>query len=490
MIIRTVSRRRVTGATARSGRSYRRRRTLEVGLAALLIFSPLPAASVNAWSILVVELAAVFLALTYLFLEPKPHVNDQMAPALKRVKIALAGFFGLVAFQLLPLPAGLVRFLSPGTYRLHRLYSPDFAGMKFMTISIAPSQTLREGLELAAYVIIGFLIIHTVTHGRQIRGLIMVLIGLGVFETMYGLYELTTARPRILFYAKAFSPDSVTGTFVNKNHLSGYLEMILPLALGLVIARTSALSFGAKGLREKFLLWTSGGVVTNLLVMASVVVMALGIVNSNSRSGLFVLVFSFFLIFGLSILSFSRTGFRQMWIKTFVRVTFLVILIMSLYVGIGSTIQRFAVDDLLHENRPLFWSNVTGLVRDFPVFGTGLGTFVSAYPAYEKRGGPDALLTHAHNDYLEYASEVGLVGSLFLFGGIFILAGRSFLTWRERRNPEAKGLALGGLVSLAGMGLHALTDFNLHIPANMLLFTVILSLTFVSAYYRKTGESS
>jgi len=484
MIIRTVSRRRAPAGTARGSLSGRRR-TLEYGLAALLIFSPLPAASVNDWSILIVELAAVLLAAAYLFMEPKPHVNVHMTPALKRMRIAVAGFFGLVAFQLLPLPAGLVRFLSPGTHGFHRLYDPDFARMKFMTLSVAPSQTLREGLELLAYFIVGFLVIHTVTHGRQIRAVIMVLIGLGVFESMYGLYELTTSRPRILFYAKAFSPDSVTGTFVNKNHLSGYLEMILPLAVGLVIARTSVLSFGAKGLREKFLLWTSGGVVTNLLVMSSIVVMALGIINSHSRSGLFVLVFSFFLIFGLSILTFSRTGFRQMWIKTFVRVTFVVILIMSLYVGIGSTIQRFAVDDLLHENRPLFWANVTGMMGDFPVFGTGLGTFVSAYPAYEKRGGPDALLTHAHNDYLEYASELGLVGSLFLFGGIFYLAGRAFLTWRERRNPEAKGLALGGIVSLAGMGLHAMTDFNLHIPANMLLFTIVLSLTFVSAFYRK-----
>ena len=96
------------------------------------------------------------------------------------------------------------------------------------------------------------------------------------------------------------------------------------------------------------------------------------------------------------------------------------------------------------------------------------------------------LLVHAHNDYLEYLVELGLVGTILLLGTIVYLAVQSFLAWKERRNPEAKGLALGGIVSLAGMGLHTLTDFNLHIPANIVLFTVVLSLTLVSAYYRKT----
>ncbi len=45
---------------------------------------------------------------------------------------------------------------------------------------------------------------------------------------------------------------------------------------------------------------------------------------------------------------------------------------------------------------------------------------------------------------------------------------------------------MGGIISLAGMGLHAVTDFNLHIPANMVLFTVVLCLTLVMAYYRKS----
>lgn len=462
------------------------RKTLDHGILALLVLSPLPAASVNGWSILLIELAAVFLAATYLLLDPKPHINTHMAPVLRRMRVPVWGFFGLVVLQVLPLPVALVRVLSPGTYAFHKLYGPEFARMKFMTLSVAPGQTIREVLELAAYFLLGFVIIKTVNHGRQIRTIIFVLIGTGVFEALYGLYELTTKEPRILFYKKVFSPDSVTGTFVNQSHLSGYLEMIIPLALGLAIARMNLFSFGAKGIKEKFLLMMSQGALVNVLIMAGVVIMALGIVFSHSRAGLFVLFFAFFLVFGLSILSFSRTGFRQVWVRNFILVTFLIILAIALYIGIGSTIQRFALDNLLHEDRPLYWSNVVGMIGDFPLFGTGLGTFVSAYPAYEKLAGPDMQLTHAHNDYLEYFSELGIVGTVFLLGVILYLAVQAFLAWRLRRNAEAKGLALGGIVALAGMGLHTVTDFNLHIPANMLLFTVVLSLTFVTAFYKKT----
>jgi O-antigen ligase len=468
-----------------AGRRPFLRRLIENGLIALLVLSPLPAGSVNEWSILAIELAAGLMAAAYVLLEPKPRLNERLEAALRPMKWAAAGFFGFVAFTLVPLPAAIVRLISPGTYALRKLYAPEFPRMKFMSLSIAPSQTLQAGLEILAYFILGFLVIRTVTHGIQIRRIITALIASGVFQALYGLYELSAAEPRILFYRKVFSLESVTGTFVNRSHLSGYLEMIVPLAVGLVIARLNLFSFGVKGLREKFLLMMSQGVAGNLLVTGGIIIMSLGVVLSNSRAGVVVLVFSFFLFTGLSVLAFGRVGYRELWVRNFIRATVLIILALSLWIGVGSTIQRFALDNLLHEDRPLYWANVAGMIRDFPLFGTGLGTFAAAYPAYEKRGGPEMLLAHAHNDYLEYFSELGLVGTLLLFGGILYLAVRAFLVWRERRNPEVKGLALGGIVSLAGMGLHTLTDFNLHVPANTLLFTVVLSLTLVAAFHRK-----
>jgi O-antigen ligase len=463
-----------------------KKKTVEYGLLALLLWSPLPAASVEEWSVFVIELAAALMAAAYVLLDPKPALNPHLPPVLKRMRPVTAALFGFLALQVLPLPAGLVRILSPGSYGFRQLYAPEFARMKFMSLSIAPAATLGAGLFLTALFILGFLVLRTVSRGRQIRTILAILVGSGVFQALYGLFELTRDDPRILFYKKMFSPDSVTGTFVNRSHFSGYLEMIVPLALGLAIARMNMMTFGTKTIREKIVLWTSKGILVNVLILGGAVVMSLAVVLSNSRSGLVVLAFSVFLLLGFSVTSFSRTGFRQPWIGKTIRTTFLCVTILALTVGIGSTIKRFALDDLLHEDRPQYWANTLKIVGDFPLFGTGLGTFASAYNPYEKGSASARRLMHAHNDYLEYVAELGIAGSVLLFGAILYLAGSAYLAWRKRRNAQARALAMGGIVSLAGMGLHAVTDFNLHIPANMVLFTAILCLTLVMAYYRKS----
>lgn len=459
---------------------------IQYGLLALLVLSPLPAASVNEWSILILELAVFAMTGAYILANDKPAINPRLEERLKWPRHAFLALFALIAFQAVPLPVFLVRILSPGTYAFHKAFSPGFAGARFLSLSVVPAQTFREGIELAAYVLAGFLVIRNVTRGREIRRIIACLVAVGAFEAFYGLFELTAKNPRILFYKKIYSPNSLTGTFVNRSHLAGYLEMIVPLAIGLLIARLDFLSLGGEGLKDRLLHWTGKGLTSNLFLFAAVILMSLGIIFSQSRAGIFILVFTFLLFFEFVILHFSRFGRRRRWLRNFIWVTLLLVTVSALYIGIGSTIQRFALDDLLRENRPLLWGNVARIIAAFPVLGTGLGTFVSVYPAYEKVAGPELLLVHAHNDYLEYLSELGAVGFVFLCGAVLFIGVSSLLSWRERRNPDVKGIALGGIISIAVILVHSLTDFNLHIPANMLLFAVVLAMTFVTAFYRKT----
>ena len=458
---------------------------VEYGLLGLLLWSPLPAASVEEWAIFAIELAAAVMAGAYVLMDPKPVPNPHFPMVLKSLRSVAIAFFGFLGLQVAPLPVGLVRLIAPGSYNFRKLYAPEFGRMRFMTLSIVPSETVGTGLFLAALFILGFLVLRTVKRGRQIRTILAVLAGAGAFQALYGLFELTRESPRLLFYKKVFDPDLVTGTFVNRNHLCGYLEMIVPLALGWVISRMSATTDGVRGFREKVLLWMSEGVLVNILLLASAGVMALAIILSNSRSGLAVLAFSAFLFLELSALALSRTGFRQSWAGKTIRATFVVVTVAALSIGVGSTIRRFDLDDMLGDNRPQYWSNTVAIIADFPLFGTGLGTFSSAYNGYEKTSSTEFQLVHAHNDYLEYAAELGVVGSLLLIGGVFYMGMSAYLAWRERRDPLARALAMGGIVSLAGMGLHSVTDFNLHIPANMVLFTVVLCLTLVMAHYRK-----
>ena len=461
------------------------------GLIVLIAFSPLPQGSVLEWSILVVQLMVLALAGVWVLRTPKPSVNPYLVQALKWPRRLFLGFWAVVLVQVLPLPKFLVKVLAPGTYSFLQTYSPEFSRSSTVTLSLAPGQTLREGLLLLTYFLLAMIIIRNINRFAQIQKLLAAIVIVGAFEALFGLFELAGGSPSILFYAKKLHLDSVTGTFVNRNHLAGYLEMVLPLAVGLILSRIGFFAFRdvkARGNWRQFLPRLGGrSLAVNILLGLSVLVMAVGLVKSQSRSGVFLLFFSFLLFAEIIIFHFSEAKERQRLSRNFINISFLVILGFSLYLGLGNIVNRFMADDTLFRGgRTIFWGNVTSMIGDFPLLGTGLGTFASVYPLYEKNGF-EMRLTHAHNDYLEAFSEVGLLGGVLLVAGIIFLMVRIFIVWRTRRSTEIKGLALGGFISLVVILCHSLTDFNLHIPANALLFTVILSLTAVTAFHKKSG---
>lgn len=457
---------------------------IEYGILGVIVFSPLPAASVYEWSILVIQLGVLGMMAAYVLMRVKPQENELISLSLKWPRYLFSGLFVFVLFQVLPFPRFIIKLLSPSTYSFQALFSADSSGSPFMRLSLIPSYTFREGLELLTYFLLGFLIVKTVTTRQQIKKIVYVLVIMGFFQAFYGMYEMYNENPHLLFLKKVHYVDVVTGTFVNRNHLSGYLEMVIPVALGLIIARIGLFSLTGLKWRDKILRLSEKGLSTNLLLSAGIIVMAVAVIFSESRSGVFLLIFSFILFFELTVLYFRRAKERQKWIKNFLKVTFIIITLIALNIGIGSVIERFAMDDLLHEGRPFVWGKTVQIIGDYPLFGTGLGTFASIYPAYDESG-KSVRYSHAHNDYLEYLSELGAGGMALLLGGLGSIIISSFLIWRVRRHPEVKGLALGGIVAVVVILIHSLTDFNLHIPANMVLFTVIVSLTFVTAFTKR-----
>jgi len=460
------------------------RNIIEYGILGLIVFSPLPAASVNEWSIMVIQLVVLVMVAAYIMMREKPETNEIVSYSLKWPKYLFFSLFVFIFIQIIPFPKLMIKVLSPNTYSFQELFQSDFLRVKFMSLSLIPSYTLRQGLEILSYFLLGFLIVKTVTNRRQIMRIFSVLIAMGVFEAFYGLFELYNKNPRILFYRKSYYLDSVTGTFVNRNHLSGYLEMIIPLAIGLIIARIDVFSLAGLKWKEKLLALSKKGVSTNLFITFGIIIMSLAVVFSKSRSGIFILIFSFVLFFGLTSLYLGTAMYQKKGIKSFLQIVFLAIIFISLYVGIEAMFERFAMDNaIVRSGRPTYWADTSRIIADFPVFGTGLGTFSSV--AYDYEGDRTPLrLEHAHNDYLEYLSELGVIGMIMLMGGILFMAVSSFLIWRTRKHPEVKGLVLGGMVALICILIHSITDFNLQIPANMLLFSIVLSMTIVTAAYK------
>jgi O-antigen ligase len=260
--------------------------------------------------------------------------------------------------------------------------------------------------------------------------------------------------------------------------------MIIPLTIGLIIARIDLFSFAGMKIKEKILRLAEKGLAVNLLLSFSIIGMSLAVLFSKSRSGIFIMVFTFILMFEFTVFYFAKQKQQEEWITTFLKILFITIIVISLYIGIGATLERFALNEVLKADRVPVWNFTLRIISDFPLFGSGLGTYASVYLAYEDRGRM-AIYDHAHNDYLEYLSDLGIIGVLLLLGGILFIIIKAFSVWRIRGHPEVKGLAMGGIVAVINILIHSITDFNLKIPANILLFTVILSLTIVIAFYKK-----
>jgi O-antigen ligase len=133
------------------------------------------------------------------------------------------------------------------------------------------------------------------------------------------------------------------------------------------------------------------------------------------------------------------------------------------------------------------WENTIQILKDFPLLGSGLGTFAQIFPMYRSfyfRG----LVTHAENDFLQLASEVGLVGLgllaiLFLF--LFFKGGRSI---RAEISPQ-RYIGRGALTGILALMVYSLVEKNLQVPANALLYTFLWGLAITPSFQKRSGQS-
>ena len=109
------------------------------------------------------------------------------------------------------------------------------------------------------------------------------------------------------------------------------------------------------------------------------------------------------------------------------------------------------------------------------MFGTGQGTFLYVYPMFDKER-ISGLVEHSHNDYVEILSENGLIsgGSLILL--VFGTLGYAAICWGRGGDYFVRVIGLGCLLGAVAILLHSVTDFNLHIPANVIYFVTIYAL--------------
>jgi spore germination protein YaaH/O-antigen ligase len=419
----------------------RLRAALEGGVLALVLFAPLPFGSVRPGAVLAVELAAAGLGLLLIWLAA---VDDGARLSVPRLPLAICG--GLIAlglFQIVPLPFSIAETFNP-TAELIRPLVP-YLGLDHppaVSWSVAVPETTDALLRFTAYVLIGLSAAVAFQGERARRRFALAVVAAAAFQAVYGSGEYLTGRQHIFAFPKKYYLDSATGTLINRNHFATLLAIALPFALTLAIPRPS--DPGRRGWRSRLLALAETRSLTRLLAVSASVLIWMGLLLSHSRAGLLaamaaaaVVVFHF------------RSTRAAKWIAA--AGAGVLVLLLSLELSQAPGERFFSVGDDLgaKAGRLTVWRDSRSLVAARPVLGWGFGTFESAFPTVQSAD-VDVRYDHAHNDWIEWLTEGGVLA---------FVAAVTLLAMALRHGGVASRAAL------VAVGLHAVWDFSLRIPA-------------------------
>jgi O-antigen ligase len=374
----------------------------------------------------------------------------------------------LVLVQILPLPTFLVaRFGSPpyGT-----------AGHAGHVLSIAPYQTTSHLLLLVTYLTAFYLVLLVCQNRNGKKRLVYSLVALGAFEAFYGLVQYLTGWQQIFAYVKKYYLEDATGTYINRNHFAGFLEMVLPFTVALTLGLASKLRLAAQRSEAQARnVLSASELLPLILSLFLAVTIFIALIFSRSRMGIISALASLLAILALAGSSLPSKRMRIAAAALF----FLGVIGIVVWVGSDPIVARFEVlgqeYNQASENRISIWRDTFKLIRQHPWFGTGLGTFSVAYTSVQTVF-LNQLVDHSHCDYLEVVSELGLPGGILLFGSVFWILGRAVQRYRKIEDGFDAAVCLGCIGSIIAILVHSVADFNLYIPANALVFVVTLSL--------------
>jgi len=243
-----------------------------------LIWAPLPFGSNHLWSWSFLEAWVLLMACAWLLLFVAGRVEPTRA--FRRAWPALVLFlavFVLVQLQLMPLPSIVLAQLSPAAADVHA------TTQSANTITLDPAATRAAALKTLTYGALFALTLLLVDSRARLRSLGLVLVVSGVFQAAYGGLMTLSGLEYGFFVAKEHGAGAVTGTFVNTNHLAGYLEMCLGAGVGLMLADMSTRP--AANMRERLRRILSSILGNQGPVRLALVIMVIGIVLSKSRMG-------------------------------------------------------------------------------------------------------------------------------------------------------------------------------------------------------------
>ncbi len=338
---------------------------------------------------------------------------------------------------------------------------PVIALLFLCACSLIQSRSFPDSLEalslLITYILFFYLSVNLLRTRKDQREFVYIVIGISFFIALIAYFKAGGLQLAALWMYPELSGSNVflSGPFGNHNHLAGYLEMTIPVLISLFLTRTR------HGSIRIILL-------TVLLILLVCHILAL------SRGGWF--AFGVSMLFMVSVL-FSRRQFKR---KKLLLGIFIASVVVILFVLSGSSLFQRALsltdkETILGLNgRVMVWKGVWMLIKENPFLGIGPGTFSTVFPHYQLPGFA-ARFYQAHNDYLQFIAELGVFFIPWFFWALYTVFKTSFKKMRSQ-SRQKWGFTLGATTGVVAILIHSTVDFNLHIPANGLYFSLLLAM--------------
>ena len=369
------------------------------------------------------------------------------APANTKRWVGFLGLFlGWCGFQLLPLPTSWAGLFWGGDAELLRQISVEATGWTIALDRFVSLHTLLlwTGLGVLAWGC------SRQIQGRSSRSLLLFgLVGLGVFQSILGIFFLKTATGRMY------------GTFGSPDALGGLLAMTLPVTLGLWFTRVRWHERRGSSILNRlgydWKVWRNG------MFVAALGIQGTALYFTGSRgAAVATLVASAIL---MTWLGKERSEFRSRILGAGVVLVVLMVLfgvqgrrdnLMERTFGESGEFQQAKA------SRVEIWKSAVRLCQMFP-WGTGPGGTALVLPMFQTGAYGRYRLDYAHNDSLQFLGDLGIVG----FGAL--ACGLGLILWRGargcRKNEETHGesvwLMRGAWVAVLAALCHAQVDFNL-----------------------------
>jgi O-antigen ligase len=303
----------------------------------------------------------------------------------------------------------------------------------------------------------------------RLRWLLWLMCFNGALFGVEAIVQRVSGSSKLLFLAQPLvnpEGESQFGAYAYRSNAAQYFNLLWPLCLGFwwTLQRAGGLRAGLH----------------HVLLLCAAIMAACPVI-STSRGGALVaagmLIVAVFFLIATNIFAFTgrSKGGHGRW-----KTTILLALFFAVVAGLGWYFGWDLLEPRLgqigegFQGREEMYEAARPMAEDYPLFGTGPGTFATVFQLYRFSNAtywPEQL----HNDWLETRITFGWVGMVLLLAALACIFLRRFVPGRIRAGRRLVFLAWLGL---AGCLVHARFDFPFQIHSIMLLFLVICAILF------------